>query len=324
MNKKCTQKNQVMEITTYRLVTEEEHILEGRETRFKVLHEIRDSVAFYPTTGDKEYPNSSCDWRNPYDDDEQGDWNVYRILKREYHEKYGPLTLKQYIARIKQLMDMYPSCNLLNLNKRYVRRAWIMKQMYELADNSMGLLLVRCKKAVIAIYERAVKFKNEVATILQTKEMRKYITMAINVMDAVCDKINAFFLENPILISSMNVESQAYFMHSAPPAVSTFMSLQTMRWIEPSLVPHVESKYYPYCKDFWSSILMQSLYKIWLGPDICKKIAEFLPKRIKGGSFIDFFRKHYDMKNMSFIGRNLFVVTCNMHENFNEIVVILK
>ena len=312
-----------MEITTYRSAIQE-HILEGKETRFKLLYEIKDNVAFYPTTGTKEYPNSSCDWRHPEDDDEEGDLHVYRILKREYHEKYGPLTLKQYIGRIQYLMEMFPSCNLLSLNKSHIRRAWIMKQMYELADNSMGLLLTRCKKAVIALYERVVKFKSEAATIVQTKELRKYITMTINVMDAVCDKINAFFVENPILISTMNVESQAYFMHSVPPMVSTFRCLQTMRWIEPALVPHIESKYYPYCKDFWSSILTRSLYKIWLGPDICNKIAEFLPQRIEGASFIDFFQKHYDMKNMSFIGRKLFEVTCNTHAHYNEIVVILK
>ena len=311
-----------MEITTYRFATER-HILEGKETRFKVLHEIKDNVAFYPKKGNKEYPNSMCDWQNP-DDDEEGDWNVYRVLKREYHEKYGPLTLKQYIERIKYLLEMFPSCNLLSLNKSYVRRAWIMKQMYELADNSMGLLLVRTKKAVIALYERAVKFKSEVATIVQTKEMKKYNAMTINVMDVVCGKINAFFVKNPTLISTMNVESQAYFMHSAPPMVSTFMALQTMRWIEPELVPHIESKYYSQSKDFWSSILMQSLYKIWLGPDICKKIAEFLPKKIKGASFIEFFQKHFDMKNKSCIGRKMFDVTCNTHEHFNEIVVILK
>jgi len=311
-----------MEITTYCL-TQEQHVLEGKDSRFKIMHEIKDNVAFYPTTGDKEYPNSSCDWQNP-DDDDEGDLNVYRILKREYHEKYGPLTLKQYIERVQYLMKMFPSCNLLTLNRSHVRRAWIMKQMYELADNSMGLLMVRCKKAVIALYERAVKFKNESTMITQTKEMRKYITMTINVMDDVLKKINAFFVENPILVSTMNVDSQVYFIHSAPPMVSTFMSLQTMRWIEPALVPHVESKYYPYCKNFWSSILTQSLYKIWLGPDICNRIAEFLPKRIEGASFIDFFQKNYDIKSMSFIGRKLFEVTCNTHEHFNEFVVILK
>lgn len=316
-----------MEITTYQLVSQEEHILEGKEARFKVFQEIKDDVAFYPKTGEKEYPRSSCEWRNPDEDDEEGDLMVYRILKREYHEKYGPLTLKQYIERMHCLMQMFPSCNLLSLNKSYVRRAWIMKQMYELADNSMGLLLVRCKKGVIALYERAVKFKIESAAIVQTKEMRKYTLMAMNVMDTVCDKINMFVAKNPTILSALNMDSKAHFIHSVHPSmVSTFMWLQTMRWIEPALVPHVELKYYAYWKHFWKTILTRLFCsdKICLGPDVCNKISEFLPKRIESATFIDFFQAHFVMKNECYIGRKLFDVTYNTHEHFNEITVILK
>lgn len=311
-----------MEITTYQLVAMETHLMEGRETRFKVLHEIKDRLVFYPESGDKEYPGSSCGWRNPYDDDEEGDLNVYRILKEEYHQKYGPLTLKQYINRMKTLLVLFEDSMLLPYkNKRYIRRAWIMMQMYELANNSMGLLLARMKKAVIALYERMVKFKNELAILKKPRQMMKYLSMTLTIMDIVCDKISVFFAENPILLSSLNIESKAYFIQSADPeTISTFKTLQQTRWIEPVLIPHVESKYYAYWKDFWSNILRRSLCsaKICLGEDVCDKIAEFIPEKIVGESFIDFFQKHSGKKSC------MFDVTHNTHAHFNEIVVILK
>ena len=298
----------------------ETHLVEGKESRFKVLHEIRDNPVFYPTSGDKEYPGSSCEWRNPYD---EGDLHLYRILKEEYHQKYGPLTLKQYVARMKSLMDLFQDSMLMPYkNKRYVQRAWVMMQMYNLANNSMGLLLARMKRALIALYERMVTFKNEVAVLRKTKQMEKYITMSLKIMDMVCDKIAAFFSENPILLSSLNLESKAYFIQSATPAViSTFMFLQATRWIEPVLIPYVEPKHYSYWKDFWSIILKRTFCsdRICLGADVCEKIAEFIPEKIVGASFIDFFQKHSGRKKSC-----VFDVTCNTHVHFNEIIVILK
>lgn len=316
-----------MDITTYQLVATETHLVEGKESRFKVLHEIRDNTVFYPTSGDKEYPSSSCEWRNPDDDDEEGDLHVYRLLKEEYHQKYGPLTLKQYVARMKSLMELFQDSMLLPYkNKRYIRRAWIMMQMYDLANNSMGLLLTRMKKALIALYERMVTFKNEVVVLRKTKQMEKYINMSLKIMDIVCDKIAAFFVENPTLLSSLNLESKAYFIQLATPAViSTFMILQATRWIEPVLIPHVESKHYAHWKDFWSVILKRTFCsdQICLGEDVCDKIAEFIPEKIVGSSFIDFFQKHFDMKTKH-CDKRVFDVTYNAHNHFDEIVVILK
>ena len=324
---KRRKKINVMEITTYVNGTET-HIADDKEIRFKILHEITDYRAFYPLTGDKEYPECSCEWRNPYEDDEQGDLKLYQTLKREYHEKYGPLTLKQYSQRFHIMMEMFHASQHLRCsNKKYIRRVWVLKQLYELANGSLELIATRVKKGVIALYERAVKFMNEHLEIEKTNQMEKYTNLALECMYIFCEKMPAFFAKNPSLVSALNLQSKAYFVQSSTPAmISTFNFLQKNRWIEPELIPHVEPKYYAYWKKFWATILTRTLCSdnICLGQDVCHKIAEYIPERIVGASFIDFFKKRFDIKNEAYIGKKHFEVTCISNQQSTEIIVLLK
>jgi len=199
--------------------------------------------------------------------------------------------------------------------------------MYELADNSINLLLTRLKKGVIILYQRAVKFKNENVQIVKTKEMERYTTMTLNIMDVFCDKITAFFAKNPTLVSALDLSAKAYFIQASTPEMfSAFKYLQKLRWIDPTLVPHVESKYYAYWKSFWAGILTRTLCSdnICLGEDVCHKIAEFIPEKIVGASFIEFFQQHFDIETQTFIGKKHFGVTCTSSHHRTEFVVVLN
>lgn len=314
-----------MEITTYQAVTEETHVLGGQEILLKLKCEIVDTIAYYPTTGDKEFPSDSCDWQNEDDDD----WEMYRILKKEYHETYGPLTLKQYATRMRLMMTNFNSAERLGTpTKRYIARIWALKQIYELADNSLCLLFTRMKKGIISLYEQAVKFKNDIAEMSLDEEVKKYIKVTLNVMDCVCEKINAYFAENPALLASLSIDAKGYFFQSASPEIISRVGyLQKTRWIEPELVPHITPKYYAYWKNFWATLIIRSFYarQICLGEDVCEKIAEFIPTRIEGLSFVEFFQKHFHVENNAYIGvagrPRRFLTICN--ETRSEIIIIL-
>ena len=225
-------------------------------------------------------------------------------------------------------MDMFhDSQHLRCFNKRYIRRVWVLNQIYELAIGSLELIMTRVKKGVIALYERAVKFMNEHPGVEKTKQMEKYTALALEVMHIFCEKSTAFFAKNLTLVSALNLQSKVYFIQSSTPeTISTFNFLQKTRWIEPELIPHVEPKYYAYWKDFWTVILTRTLCSdnICLGQDVCHKIAEFIPERIVGASFIDFFKKRFDIQNETYIGKKHFEVTCISNKQTTEIIVLLK
>lgn len=316
-----------MEITSYQEILKETHVEEGCELGFIVRSEIIDTVAYYPTTGDKEYPGSSCDWTTPDATPDEEDWDLYKLLKREYHEKYGPLTLKQYSTRMKLMMEMFQdSDHMACFTKRYIRRVWMMKQIYELADASLQLLFTRLKRGIVTLYERAVRFKNENTLILsreKDKKMEKYTKLALTAIDCFLEKVNTFILENPYLLSSLCFEAKVYFLQSTPAMISTIKSLP---WIDYDLLPHVQGKYYASSRDFWGDYLVRTFCPRNLVGDVCKRIAEYIPKKIEGSSFIDFFRKHFDIKTKSYIGNNnlLDVTLFISSAQRTEIMVILK
>lgn len=311
-----------MEITTYQIARQETHVLGGQNTVLTIKCEIVDTIEYYPTTGDKEFPSDSCDWQNPDDED---DWELYRILKNEYHEKYGPLTLKQYVARMHLIMGMFRSAEKLRTTKRrYIARIWALKLVYDLADNSIPLLCTRMKKGIISLYERAVKFKYSLPEMNVYDGVQKYTEMTSKVMDSVCEKINVFFTENPVLLASLSCEAKVYFFQTAPGMISTIRYLHEKRWIDEDLIPHTVPKYYEHWKKFWTKYIIRSFCtkQICLGEDVCEKIAEYMPERISGSSFVDFFQKHFDVVNQCYIGSKQFGIICN--EQRSEITIILQ
>ena len=176
---------------------------------------------------------------------------------------------------------------------------WLIKQMYELIDNSFEVVIMQ-KKMLINAYERGIIIKREIENIHQNEKMKKYATLAVKIVDKVLSELTLFISKNRIFLLLCN-EAKHYFARVASPQmVSTFVYLQRNYWLDFVLVPIITSKHYYFWRIFWEKFLISNLSSKY-GEDICRKIAEFIPQEIKGSSFIDYFRKHYNMQNDCFL-----------------------
>lgn len=285
---------------------------------FKVESEINDKVVYYPEKCDKDYPNNQAEPEN------------MREAKRDYYRKYGPLTSKQFVDRIKYLIQSYVLGSYLPFSRRFIKKMWLIKQMYEVVDNSFEIAVMR-KKLFIDFYERGIAINQEIKKTTQNAKMKKYATLTEKIVNKVLIKMTRFISENRIFLLLSN-EAKCYFADVATPhMVSTFAYLQRNYWLDYDLVSVIGAKHSFYWKIFWEKFLTSNFCRkeVHLGEDICRKIAEFIPQKIEGSCFVEYFRKHYDTKNQCFRTLSIpFNVSYNLlqgHAEYrNYISVILK
>jgi hypothetical protein len=285
---------------------------------FRVESEIGDKVVYYPEKCDKDYPNNQKEPEN------------MREAKRDYHRKYGPLTSKQFVERIKYLIGSYILGSKIPFSMRFIKKMWVIKQMYEAVDNSFEIALMR-KKLLINIYERGIAIKREIKNTTKNEKMEKYAALAEKTLDRVLEKTTIFISENRLFLW-LSTEAKYYFVDVATPQmVSTFTYLQRNYWLDYELVSDISEKHASFWEGLWEKFLISNFCRkeVHLGEDICRKIAEFIPQKIEGSCFIEYFRKHYDIKSGRFRTFSIpFKVSFNLlqgHAEYrNYISVILK
>uniref|UniRef100_A0A6C0HTC1 Uncharacterized protein n=1 Tax=viral metagenome TaxID=1070528 RepID=A0A6C0HTC1_9ZZZZ len=248
-----------------------------------------------------------------------------KMSRSEYHSKYGLLTFKQFTTRMKELMtSFHASKKMADKTKRMLRSVWILKQIYECVDNSMGLLLARIKMLLVNAYQQMVVFKRENLPNSKNK-LGRYVQRTLNVMERVCGKIIQLFASRPDILFILNQESKQHFFENATPCMLAKIGyLQKNRWIDESMVPIITPKYYRYWNFFWKEFVLQ-YFK--LGEDISGRIAEFIPTRIEGSTFLDLFRKKFDLESKSFSSDNFTFTYSVSHDQeicYNNITVFLK
>lgn len=296
-----------MEITSFRVVKLHTHI--GNEFfRENTQTDIQTKTCFRV---EAEVRNADID--SGYAD----------MPRSDYHATYGPLTLKQFMGRLKYLIDSFQITKKIMQNpRRTLRCVWLLEQIYEYMDGSMELLLVRMKQLLVNAYDQFVVFKRE--NIPSSNKLGKYIIRTLNIMEKVCGKISRFLASRPEFLFMLKDESKMYFFENATPCmVSKIGYLQKNRWVDDSMVPIVAPKYYLYWNAFWKDFLVRYLQ---LGDDICGRIAEFIPTRIEGTTFLDFFRKNFDLENKCFVNdkfTSTYSVSYDYGMCYNNITVFL-
>ena len=250
--------------------------------------------------------------------------------KKHYHEKYGSLTFKQFMARMCDLTAEYKAAEKIqSASRRRICCAWILKKIYDSIDNSLQLIFDRVKKLAVTSYDQACVFNSQ--PIPTHKGIKKYYLMTQAIINNVCRKITDFLATRPEILFTLRPDSLRIFLENATPQmVSKIGHWQHRRWIDHDLVSIVAPKYYDFWNTFWKNLLVSRFQRLkLLSDDICVKIAEFIPTKLEGSTFFDFFRANYDIKNDIYNNtRHLFTLSSSVsisYENYhNNITVFLK
>jgi len=253
--------------------------------------------------------------------------------KKQYHEKYGSLTLDQFMQRMRDLTAAYNAAEkITSATRMRICCAWVLKKIYESIDNSLHLIFDRIKKLAVTAYDQACFFNKQ--PIPTHKLIRKYYLMTQSAINKVCGKITDFLATRPDILFTLRKDSLRNFLEIATPEmVSKCGYLQQRRWIDREWIPLVSPKYYLFWNRFWKNLLIsqfQTHPKIpCLSDDICANIAEFIPTKLEGSSFFEFFRANYDIKNDIYLNKlHLFTLTTHVSTNYasyhNHVTVFLK
>lgn len=219
--------------------------------------------------------------------------------------------LSHFKIRLKELMVSFRGTRkMARRSMRHIRASWILKQIYELMDDSLDLLFDYSKQLVIICYEQIIDRKSE-TIVSRSEKIKKYVEKTNDIMEKVLGRIATFFSSRPDLLFLLNDRSKKHFFENSD--VSKIGYLQRRRWI---LEEHlfVAPRYYAFWNNFWKGIIVR-YFK--LGDDICGKIAEFIPTRIIASTFLEFFRKPTE----KFIVHSDF---SDLGQYYNNIVVVLK
>ena len=243
----------------------------------------------------------------------------FQFKKKEYVEKYGPYSMKYFENIMKELLNNFEASEKMPFKQRTIRKVWVLKQLYELFDGSMGLLVlgkphllgVAIAKALEVLRDSTIEMimddrahsevtKNSIAKSL--KIIQKIYTNIANIVTS--DMKLLKLLPTTTLLAL--VEYASHKMVS---------KIRRLSWIDPVLVNRVTPKFNSYWQNFWHKFFARNFN---LSNDICFVIAEFMPMIFKKEAFLDFFRRKYDTRTREFFGKRLFDV-----EEINNTVKII-
>jgi len=224
-------------------------------------------------------------------------------LKKDYIDKYGPYSVEAFTKKIRAAFVNFAESVSMTPNRQLIRKLWLFKQIFEICEISINMIVVRMVKLIPSLYEKAIKTLD--AAEIRKKELspkaEKQADTFIATIKRVNDKIKNIMTEDPKFLKLLSPDLLLRFSKDATPYMVS--KINCLPWIEPDLAEIASPGYNYYWTDFWFYFLDRNLK---LTSDACYVIAEYMPIPLRIETFLDFFRRKYDARNGVFLGKRLF------------------
>ena len=229
------------------------------------------------------------------------------VLLSRYNEEFGPYSTEKVAKKagdvLKNIEETY---NISASRREFTRKMWLVRELFELFEKSMGLIEVRMSKMVVTIYSRSIAILNQART-----RRAKYGNKTMVIVDkiiALVERVQTQLVEliakdaRFLQLLTPNLLHE-YVLNASPHMVSKLGSLP---WIEPDTALIATPLYNLYWTEFWT-IFMKKYFKI--NEEMCIHIAEYMPRYLCGENFLDYFRRNYDASNGRFLKKHAFKIT---------------
>jgi len=245
----------------------------------------------------------------------------FHLEKKAYVEKYGPYSAKYFESIMKELLDNFVASKKLPHHRRNIQKVWVLKQLYELFDGSLGLLIVRkpylltisIAKALEVLRDPTIEMIMEDHTQLETT--KSSVEKSLQIIQKIYTKIANIVTSDmnflKLLPTTTLITLVEYASHKM---VSKFRRLP---WIDPVLVDRVTPKFNIYWRTFWQKFFVRNFK---LDYYLCIAIAEFMPMKFKKEPFLDFFRRKYNTQTQEYVGKRIF----DVEQTSNTVKIIIR
>jgi len=226
--------------------------------------------------------------------------------KNRYIEQYGPYSVEFFSKKLNELYNSFHAAEIMRDPQRmFVRKMWLFKKIFEICENSMELILVRISKLIPGIYGKAVNAIEDAETKLETCDARtaKNAESSLVVIRRIRQKIVEIMVERPQILKLLSPPLLEKFIGEASPYM--LAQIRCLPWIEPAIALMAEPKYNLYWTLSWQPFFLK-YFK--LSSEICYEIAEYMPVKLRGETFLDYFRRQYDAKKGRFHGARAFEI----------------
>ena len=243
----------------------------------------------------------------------------FQNKKKDYVGKYGPYSMKHFEGLMKELIDNFIASEKMPFKQRTVRRVWVLKQLYELFDGSMGLLILGKKHLLgIAIAKALEVLRNPSIEMImddrkQPEAVKNSIAKSLQIIREIYTNIANIVTSDITLLKLLPTKTLIDLVeYASHKMVSKFRRLP---WIDPVLVNRVTPKFNSHWRIFWQGFFARNFN---LDEYICFMIADFMPMIFKKEAFMDFFCRKYNTQTQEFRGEKVFDV-----EQINNTVKII-
>ena len=232
----------------------------------------------------------------------------FQLEKKAYVKKYGPLSLEDFEERMSESVTNFMATNNMETSRAIIRRIWIFKQMYELFDKSMGLLVIGRPNLLARSITKALEVLRDptlermLDDRLELETTKNTITQCLNVVRTVYMRIAEIMTSDVKLLKMLPTTTLLALTEYAYQMVSKFRRLP---WIDPVLVDRVRPKFNAHWEKLWRVFFARNFS---FDNDICFVIAEFMPMNFRRESFSDFFTRKYNAQTQEFFGERVFDV----------------
>jgi hypothetical protein len=234
---------------------------------------------------------------------------TFRMEKRVYVKNYGPYSLKYFERIMKELIDNFMATKKMSFKQGVVRRIWILKQMYELFDGSMGLLVHGKPNLLIHAIAKALEILQDqtIQMMMDDRRVSDYtkhsMSRSLKVIETVYTKIADIVTSDVNFLKMVPTSTLLSLVeYASHKMVSKFRHIP---WIDPGLVERVTPKFNSHWRTLWCKFFTKNFN---LNYDICFMIADFMPMNFKKEPFLDFFRQKYNLQTQEFFGEKVFEV----------------
>lgn len=222
----------------------------------------------------------------------------------EYAQQYGPHSVDVFASKTQALYTSFADAERITDETRmFIRKMWIFKQLFELFDDSFNMILVRMSKMIPSIYERAIKIMEAEPRVEDCHpRTKKYAESSFAIVRKVYGRV-VEVLADPAFLKLLKPPLLEHFVvNSAPYMVAR---IKCLRWIEPEIVVLTEGKYNMYWTLLWYPFFKRNFA---MSSSLCFMIAEYMPVKLLGKTFLDYFRRKYDAYKGYFIEGRAFEI----------------
>ena len=245
--------------------------------------------------------------------------------RNRYRQQYGPYSVEIFANNVHAIYTSFHDSEKMKDPQRiFVRKMWVFKKLFETFENSMELILVRMSKMIPEIYWKAENAIETAEAQLENWDARarKYAEISLVVIRRVRQKVVDILAERPQIFKLLSPPMLERFVKDASPYMVA--NIKCLPWIEPEIVFMAEQNYNIYWTLVWHPFFTRNFK---LSSDICYEIAEYMPVKLRGETFLDYFRRKYDAKNGCFRGEKAFeiqkAITFGDGHYLNNITIVL-